>query len=134
MKLTNEQTFKIVSIVQKMTGASNVKCKNVVDSDMQAGLIIKYGEDLDSMIDLTLSRDVALMKKTFDTEISKAFVESIGIDDEYPTIAAPPFVESLSNVDDFAEIAKKHSGMNERFVETLDANERQEWSDKLRMA
>ena len=58
VKLSNEQTFKIVQTVQKLTGASNVKCKNVVDETIEGGLVVKYGEDLDSLIDLSLATEL----------------------------------------------------------------------------
>ena len=134
VKMTNDQTFKIVQVVQKMTGASNVKCKNLVDPNVQAGLVVKYGEDLDSLIDLTITKDLAQMLRTFETEISGAFWDSIGAEDDFPKVVKVAELNEGLDVDEFAQVCAGNAYLNDQFLQGLDANERQLWSDKISMA
>lgn len=134
VKLSNEQTFKIVSTVQKMTGASNVKCKNLVDPEIEAGLVVKYGEDLDSLIDLTVTKDFLMFLNDFETDVSAAFWESIRADDDFPVIPSMPEFNDALDYDSFTSVCAGNSYLNNKFNETLDSGDKQMWNDRVRIA
>lgn len=54
VKLENSQQALIAKKLQSMTGAKNIKLKNVIDPALIAGFVVKYGRDGSQFIDMSV--------------------------------------------------------------------------------
>ena len=66
VKLENSQQALIAKKLQSMTGAKNIKLKNVVDSSLIAGFIVKYGKDGSLQIDMSVKGQLERLAAQFD--------------------------------------------------------------------
>ncbi|CAI6003820.1 unnamed protein product [Closterium sp. NIES-65] len=66
VKLENSQQALIAKKLQSMTGAKNIKLKNVVDSSLIAGFIVKYGKDGSQLIDMSVKGQLDRLAQQFD--------------------------------------------------------------------
>ncbi|KAH7404499.1 hypothetical protein KP509_15G029000 [Ceratopteris richardii] len=54
IKISTEQLAQIAKKIQSMSGAKNVRMKNVVDESLIAGFMVRYGKDGSRFIDLSV--------------------------------------------------------------------------------
>eukprot|EP00897_Mesotaenium_endlicherianum_P001535 jgi/Mesen1/1409/ME000130S00488 len=66
VKLDNAQQALIAKKLQSMTGAKNIKLKNVVDKALIAGFVITYGRDGSSFIDMSVKGQLDRLALQFD--------------------------------------------------------------------
>lgn len=65
VKLENSQQALIAKKLQNITGAKNVKLKNVVDSSLIAGFVLKYGKDGSNEIDMSVKGQLEKLEYQF---------------------------------------------------------------------
>lgn len=61
LKLDNSQIELIARKMQRLTGFRNLKLENVVDPSLIAGFTIRYGDDDEHFIDLSVKGQLALL-------------------------------------------------------------------------
>lgn len=66
VKLENSQQALIAKKLQSMTGAKNIKLKNIVDPGLIAGFIVKYGKDGSSLIDMSVKGQLDRLAAQFE--------------------------------------------------------------------
>jgi F-type H+-transporting ATPase subunit delta len=66
VKLENSQQALIAKKLQSMTGAKNIKLKNVVDASLIAGFIVKYGKDGSQLIDMSVKGQLDRLAQQFE--------------------------------------------------------------------
>eukprot|EP00475_Leptophrys_vorax_P009358 TRINITY_DN1620_c0_g1_i1.p1 TRINITY_DN1620_c0_g1~~TRINITY_DN1620_c0_g1_i1.p1 ORF type:complete len:254 (+),score=40.53 TRINITY_DN1620_c0_g1_i1:132-893(+) len=66
VKLENSQQALIAKKLQSMTGAKNIKLKNVVDATLIAGFIVKYGKDGSQLIDMSVKGQLDRLAQQFE--------------------------------------------------------------------
>eukprot|EP00271_Cylindrocystis_brebissonii_P010122 TRINITY_DN26217_c0_g1_i1.p1 TRINITY_DN26217_c0_g1~~TRINITY_DN26217_c0_g1_i1.p1 ORF type:complete len:263 (-),score=47.80 TRINITY_DN26217_c0_g1_i1:878-1666(-) len=66
VKLENAQQALIAKKLQSMTGARNIKLKNIVDTSLIAGFIVKYGKDGSSEIDMSVKGQLDRLAAQFE--------------------------------------------------------------------
>lgn len=54
VKIDTNQLAQIAKKIQSMSGAKNVRMKNVVDASLVAGFVIRYGKDGSRLIDMSV--------------------------------------------------------------------------------
>ena len=66
VKLENSQQALIAKKLQSMTGSRNVKLKSIVDSNLIAGFIVKYGKDGSQEIDMSVKGQLERLAAQFE--------------------------------------------------------------------
>lgn len=66
VKLENSQQALIAKKLQSMTGAKNIKLKNVIDSSLIAGFVVKYGRDGSELIDMSVKGQLDRLAEQLD--------------------------------------------------------------------
>eukprot|EP00270_Netrium_digitus_P007504 TRINITY_DN218_c0_g1_i3.p1 TRINITY_DN218_c0_g1~~TRINITY_DN218_c0_g1_i3.p1 ORF type:complete len:281 (+),score=83.70 TRINITY_DN218_c0_g1_i3:71-844(+) len=66
VKLENSQQALIAKKLQSLTGARNIKLKNVVDSSLIAGFVVKYGKDGSCFIDMSVKGQLDRLAAQFE--------------------------------------------------------------------
>lgn len=71
VKLENSQQALIAKKLQSMTGAKNIKLKNIIDPSLIAGFIVKYGKDGSEMIDMSVKGQLDRLAEQLDLNETK---------------------------------------------------------------
>lgn len=66
VKLENSQQALIAKKLQSMTGAKNIKLKNIVDASLIAGFVVKYGKDGSREIDMSVKGQLDRLAAQFE--------------------------------------------------------------------
>lgn len=73
VKIENSQLALIAKKIQSLSGAQNVRLKNVIDPTLIAGFIIKYGKDGSSSIDMSVKGQLDRLAAQFEYAERAAF-------------------------------------------------------------
>lgn len=70
VKLQSDNLAQIAKKVQKLTGAKNVRIKNVIDQSLIAGFTIRYGSSGSKLIDMSIKKQLQEIASQLDIQLA----------------------------------------------------------------
>ena len=74
------------------------------------------------------------LQEEFNTDVASAFWDSLRTEEDFPAIPSMPEFNDSIGMEGLANACSKYPYLNDRFLQTLDAGDKQEWQEKIRMA